>query len=70
MRPRYDLAVYWSPFGHGYDARLTPCGQVFARARTVPEHPGLYLLTWVFGPKRSQAQRMGIDTIEKPSSGG
>lgn len=59
--------VFWKHYAYGYEARLTPYGKAFARARMVTGVPGVhYELVWIYGPRYWRPQPVfNIMTIER-----
>ncbi|HEY4292041.1 hypothetical protein [Luteibacter sp.] len=65
---RADTAlVFWKHYAYGYEARLTPYGKAFARARMVQGVPGVhYELIWIYGPSQWRPMRVfNVMTIER-----
>lgn len=67
MSRRDTALVYWKHYAYGYEARLTPYGKAFARARMVKGVQGIhYELIWIYGPKVWRPQRVqNLMTIER-----
>lgn len=67
MSRRVAPFVFWKHYAYGYEARLSPYGPAFARARMVKGVPGVhYELIWIHGPRLWRPLRvLNIMMIEK-----